>query len=201
MRVAAPDGQVREYFAEGRQRQRSAGQADAGAWAASIATTVRRTRLGPRRSGLLTRRWGRNSSARRFRFIRREAVRALRAEYPDQDAALDGHRTGHPWGYRRQRAKLDEAALRQAVAVSQAIYRTNIFPSMKITWGTYPDRVGHTTSQGCFRCHDDSHRDERGESARSGLRDVPLDRIDVTAAVQFANLQAQPHDHQQDRHQ
>ena len=52
---------------------------------------------------------------------------------------------------------MDEAALRQAVTVSQAIYRTNIFPSMKIGWGTYPNRIGHTTSQGCFRCHDDSH--------------------------------------------
>jgi hypothetical protein len=28
---------------------------------------------------------------------------------------------------------------------------------MKVTWGVYHDNRGHTTSTGCFRCHDDSH--------------------------------------------
>ena len=27
---------------------------------------------------------------------------------------------------------------------------------MKVTFGTYPDNLGHTTSAGCFRCHDGS---------------------------------------------
>ena len=96
-------------------------------------------------------------------FIRREAVRALRVEYPDQDAALAGIERAIRGAIDSER-RLDEDALRQAVAVSQAIYRTNIFPSMKITWGTYPDRVGHTTSQGCFRCHDDSHVTKDGRA-------------------------------------
>jgi hypothetical protein len=38
----------------------------------------------------------------------------------------------------------------------QDIYRRNVFPEMKVTFGTYPDNVGHTTSAGCFRCHDGS---------------------------------------------
>ena len=28
---------------------------------------------------------------------------------------------------------------------------------MKISWGTYPNNLGHTDFPGCFRCHDDSH--------------------------------------------
>ena len=28
---------------------------------------------------------------------------------------------------------------------------------MKVTWGVYRDNIGHMTSDGCFRCHDDSH--------------------------------------------
>jgi len=28
---------------------------------------------------------------------------------------------------------------------------------MKVTWGTYPNNVGHTDFPGCFRCHDDNH--------------------------------------------
>jgi hypothetical protein len=43
-----------------------------------------------------------------------------------------------------------------AVAALQTIYRRNVFPVMKVTFGTYPDNVGHTTSSGCFRCHDGS---------------------------------------------
>jgi hypothetical protein len=28
---------------------------------------------------------------------------------------------------------------------------------MKVTWGLYPNNVGHTDFPGCFRCHDDQH--------------------------------------------
>jgi NapC/NirT cytochrome c family, N-terminal region len=38
-----------------------------------------------------------------------------------------------------------------------AIYRRNVFPDLKVTWGTYPNNLGHTDSPGCFRCHDESH--------------------------------------------
>ena len=36
------------------------------------------------------------------------------------------------------------------------------FPTMNVTWGTYPDNKGHVTSKGCFRCHDDSHEAKDG---------------------------------------
>ena len=38
----------------------------------------------------------------------------------------------------------------------QNVYRHNVFPTMKVTFGSYPDNRGHTTSTGCFRCHDDT---------------------------------------------
>ncbi len=37
------------------------------------------------------------------------------------------------------------------------VYDRNIFPAMKVTWGSYPNNLGHTDFPGCFRCHDDSH--------------------------------------------
>ena len=43
-----------------------------------------------------------------------------------------------------------------------AVYNSNIFPAMKITWGTYPNNIGHTDFPGCFRCHDDSHASTDG---------------------------------------
>lgn len=41
--------------------------------------------------------------------------------------------------------------------VLAAIYDQNVFPDLKVTWGTYPNNLGHTDAPGCFRCHDGSH--------------------------------------------
>lgn len=38
-----------------------------------------------------------------------------------------------------------------------SIYSRNVFPDLKVTWGTYVNNMGHTDSAGCFRCHDDAH--------------------------------------------
>lgn len=45
----------------------------------------------------------------------------------------------------------------QAGAQLAAIYNRNVFPDLKVTWGTYPNNLGHTDFPGCFRCHDGSH--------------------------------------------
>lgn len=54
------------------------------------------------------------------------------------------------------------ADLDGAIEAIQAIYRRNIFPRMNIGWGTYPNHIGHTQFDGCFRCHDDGHRSRDG---------------------------------------
>jgi hypothetical protein len=38
-----------------------------------------------------------------------------------------------------------------------ALYRRNVFPDLKVTWGSYINNLGHTDYPGCFRCHDESH--------------------------------------------
>jgi NapC/NirT cytochrome c family, N-terminal region len=164
VRVATPDGNVREYFAEGvsasdveGKPRRRMGCIDChNRPAHRFASTPERAVDSALGAGMIS---------TRIPFIRREAVRALRAEYPDQGAALAGiDRALRSSIGAGKTDGFDETALRQAIAVSQTIYRTNIFPSMKIGWGTYPDRVGHTTSQGCFRCHDDSHVTKDGRA-------------------------------------
>jgi hypothetical protein len=48
------------------------------------------------------------------------------------------------------------------------LYRANIYPEMKIGWDTYPSHLGHRGEEedrrGCFRCHDDEHAREDGET-------------------------------------
>ena len=45
-----------------------------------------------------------------------------------------------------------------------AIYNRNVFPDLKVTWGTYPNNLGHTDFPGCFRCHDSSHTAADGKT-------------------------------------
>lgn len=44
-----------------------------------------------------------------------------------------------------------------AAAVLSEIYHANVFPAMNVTWGTYLNHLGHESSPGCFRCHDEEH--------------------------------------------
>ena len=90
-------------------------------------------------------------------FARREAVRLLKSDYPDEGAAVAAIESGFRAAYPAATASIDQAQLTQAIAATQHLYRSNVFPTMKVTWGVYRDNIGHTTSDGCFRCHDGNH--------------------------------------------
>jgi hypothetical protein len=99
-------------------------------------------------------------------FVHREAVKALKADSPTQDAGLDAvgksirefYRLGYPTLYASHGPDVEKA-----VAGAQRIYRGNVFPGMRVTFGTYPNNIGHIDSPGCFRCHDDSHKAADGK--------------------------------------
>jgi nitrate/TMAO reductase-like tetraheme cytochrome c subunit len=44
------------------------------------------------------------------------------------------------------------------------IFTSNVFPEMKVTWGTHPNHIGHMSYPGCFRCHDGEHTSKSGET-------------------------------------
>jgi hypothetical protein len=102
-------------------------------------------------------------------YAKREAVAALKDAYPDQQAALDAiaerlrtyYRENHRAVYDGQRADVE-----RAVRATQALYRRNVFPSMKVGWGTYPNNIGHIAFPGCFRCHDENHKAADGSTIR-----------------------------------
>ncbi|MBI3207770.1 MAG: NapC/NirT family cytochrome c [Candidatus Solibacter usitatus] len=43
-------------------------------------------------------------------------------------------------------------------------WQRNVFPDMKVTWGTYINNLGHNDFPGCFRCHDEKHATADGKS-------------------------------------
>jgi hypothetical protein len=44
------------------------------------------------------------------------------------------------------------------------LYSQNVFPFMKVTWGTHPNHIGHMSYPGCWRCHDGEHAAKNGAS-------------------------------------
>lgn len=97
---------------------------------------------------------GLNQVPRTLPFVRREMVKALKTDAPSREAALTAIDSSLRSFYAQHTGvAVDDVS--RAVLVAQELYKANVFPSMKVTWGTYRNELGHTTSNGCFRCHDE----------------------------------------------
>ena len=162
IRVSTPNGQGREYFAEGLKPADLDGKPRRRMDCLDChSRPAHRFAASPERE--VDAAIGAGEISKKIPFIRREAVRALRADYPTQEVALRQiDRTIREAVNAKLPHAFDEADLRQAIGVTQAIYRANVFPSMKVGWGTYPSQLGHLTSNGCFRCHDERHKTTAG---------------------------------------
>jgi hypothetical protein len=95
--------------------------------------------------------------SRALPFVRRESVRALTGPYGDEEdaeAAIDRRLREL---YASGGGPIDQQSLERTIAAVRSLYRRNVFPAMKVTWGSYPDHRSHIDTPGCVRCHDDSH--------------------------------------------
>jgi hypothetical protein len=100
-------------------------------------------------------------------FVHREGLKLIQATYPSSEAAhtaiVDGLKSFYASSYPQiaaERGKEIEAA-------AEALWTgwsSNVFPSMNVTWNTYPNHIGHTESPGCWRCHDDAHATKAGRT-------------------------------------
>ena len=160
VRVTDAQGQVREFTADG-------------ATSADIAKGQRRTmdcidchnvvahRVAATPEQAVDRAIASGRIQRGLPFVRREGVRLMKASHASEDAAartIDDELRR----FYTSAGRAADAEVGGAVSSLQNIYRRNVFPAMKVTFGTYPDNVGHITSTGCFRCHDGSHTAKDG---------------------------------------
>ena len=160
VRVTNAQGQVREFTAEG-------------ATSADIAKGQRRTmdcidchnvvahRVAPTPEQAVDRAIATGRIQRGLPFVRREGVRLMKASHATEDAATRTIEDELRQFYTSAGRGADPGVA-GAVTSLQTIYRRNVFPEMKVTFGTYPDNLGHITSTGCFRCHDGSHTAKDG---------------------------------------
>ncbi len=98
-------------------------------------------------------------------FAKKQAVEILkkayasRAEAAQIPAAVEQYyKDNYPGVYAGRSAEIARAA--QALL---GIFNRNVFPEMKLSWGTYPNNLGHVDFPGCFRCHDDQHASADGK--------------------------------------
>ena len=93
-------------------------------------------------------------------FVKKASLELLKGEYGSQQEAgrkiVEGlknfYRAEHPATFTQSLGDVERAA-----TTISSIYNRNVFPDLKVTWGTYPNNLGHTDFPGCFRCHDESH--------------------------------------------
>ncbi|MDD4858850.1 MAG: NapC/NirT family cytochrome c [Dehalococcoidales bacterium] len=88
-------------------------------------------------------------------YIKREALKALGEISPSLDIAnlkvealADFYRTNYPAVYSQQRQDIDNA-----IEELKEVALLTVFTEMGVDWQTHLDNVGHSQSEGCFRCH------------------------------------------------
>ena len=100
-------------------------------------------------------------------YIKKESVELLKANYATSAEAAARLPPALAAFYQQNYPDLYASRsrdIRQAGAAVLAIYNRNVFPDLKVTWGTYPNNLGHTDFPGCFRCHDGSHTTADGKT-------------------------------------
>ena len=103
--------------------------------------------------------------------IRQDCLTVLQTEYTSRDEAkknmlndllrLQLKRNGEDF------IASHKDTISTAASYLMTVYLDNVWPAMKITWGTYHTHIGHRVSQkgyGCFRCHDEQHTTTSGET-------------------------------------
>ncbi len=100
-------------------------------------------------------------------WVHKESLELLKGNYADEaDAAAKIPQQLQAF-YQSQHPEIlpaKAAAVKSAGDELVTLYSQNVFPYMKVTWGTHPNHIGHMTYPGCFRCHDGSHAAKDGTS-------------------------------------
>ncbi len=100
-------------------------------------------------------------------FAKKQALAIVKANYLSREEAARQipqafekyYQDHYPDIWAARRSEVTASALQVL-----ALWNRNVFPEMKVTWGTYPNDLGHMDFPGCFRCHDGSHNSKDNQS-------------------------------------
>ena len=115
----------------------------------------------------LNRAMAENAVSPELPFVHKKGLELLKANYATEAEArvkipeglVAFYRSEHP-EVLANKAELVKTASEGLVN----IFTHNVFPDMKVTWGTHPNHLGHMSYPGCFRCHDGDHTAKDGKA-------------------------------------
>ncbi len=98
--------------------------------------------------------------------IKEKSVEVLSEKYTSQteaSAAINEelgtyYKNSYKDFYKKNKNKVE-----QSIKNIISLYQNNFFPEMNARWDAYPINIGHLTSPGCFRCHDNKHESSEGK--------------------------------------
>lgn len=102
--------------------------------------------------------------------IREDSLKVITKEYASREEAK-ASMTNDLISLQKQRdagmAETNKNDLLKAGDFLLEAYLGNVWPEMKVAWGTYRDHLGHQWADdgyGCWRCHDEEHVNSAGET-------------------------------------
>lgn len=103
-------------------------------------------------------------------YLKKEAVNVLTKPYGSTNEAVNSIASSLDEYYRANYKEVyasKQDSIKAAITELQRIFKTYLFPEMKVDWRTHPDNISHYYSQGCFRCHDGQHVSSTGKVIRN----------------------------------
>ncbi len=100
-------------------------------------------------------------------FLKKKGVELLKADYASNDEAGRRIPAELEAYYGKTYSKVASERGEDVAAAGKMlvrIYDTNVFPDLRVGWGTYPNNLGHEAFPGCFRCHDEAHKTADGRT-------------------------------------
>jgi nitrate/TMAO reductase-like tetraheme cytochrome c subunit len=99
-------------------------------------------------------------------FIKKVAMNVLKGPFTDKDSSItyihdsiiNFYKMGYPSIFTSQKVLIDKA-----INGIQYEFSLNVFPYMRVTSSSYLNHIGHLESDGCFRCHNDRLKSDKGK--------------------------------------
>jgi nitrate/TMAO reductase-like tetraheme cytochrome c subunit len=100
-------------------------------------------------------------------WVHKEGLELLKANYSTEAEASEKIPAQFEAFYRSQHPEVMATKANLVKSSGEGlvyIFTHNVFPEMKVTWGTHPNHIGHMSYPGCFRCHDGDHTAKDGKA-------------------------------------
>lgn len=163
--LVTPDGEVRTYTRDGEDPPAAEFEAEAQLMDC-IDCHNRPTHLLETPSNALDQLLQRRPDLVQLPYFKKQALAAIKAEYPTHDEGMAGVRDALLSFYRESYPELVNGAdgpVELAAEEAAKVYGRSVFPEMQTSWETHANNIGHEDFPGCFRCHDEELATADGE--------------------------------------